>query len=283
MRETKRRRIAVVGYDAAQALDVTGALDVFAAANGLVSGPAPYDLMIGGLEAGAFRTESGVRMIVDRSLDAALPLDTVIIPGGCGLRNDARLRRRLADWLRAHARIRRVASVCTGIYPLAESGLLDGRRATTHWRFADDVKRRWPNIRVCPDAIFIKDGNLYTSAGITAGIDLALALVEEDLGNATALSVARELVVYLKRDGGQRQYSEPLRFQMRAGSLFRGLGTWMLTNLENGLTTERLAEHVGLSERHFRRRFRATSTLRRRSTSSTSSSMKRADGSKCRK
>jgi transcriptional regulator GlxA family with amidase domain len=254
----RTRRVAVLGYDASQALDVTGPMDVFAAANGHASGTAPYELMIVGVRAGTFRTESGARMLVDRPLSEASQADTFLIPGGRGLRENARLRRTISNWLREHARIRRIATVCTGIYPLAESGLLDARRATTHWRFADDVKSRWPKVRVDPNAIFIKDGNLYTSAGITAGIDLALALVEEDLGNASALRVARELVVYLKRDGGQLQYSEPLQFQTRAGSLFAGLGSWMLSNLDANLATERLAENVHLSERHFRRRFLTT-------------------------
>ncbi|MBD5655340.1 MAG: helix-turn-helix domain-containing protein, partial [Candidatus Eremiobacteraeota bacterium] len=138
---------------------------------------------------------------------------------------------------------------------LAESGLIDGRRATTHWRFAADAARQRPQVNFDPDAIFIRDGPYATSAGITAGIDLALALVEEDLGPALALAVARELIVYVKRTGGQLQYSEPLRFQTRANDGFAELGTWLPANLDGDLTTERLAERVGLSERHFRRRF----------------------------
>ncbi|MBV9720150.1 MAG: DJ-1/PfpI family protein [Candidatus Eremiobacteraeota bacterium] len=248
----------MVGYDASQALDLTGPMDAFAAANEYAPGSAAYELIIVGLNAGAFRTESGALLIAEESLNAGLQADTILIPGGRGLREDARLRGTIADWLRRHAHIRRLASVCTGIYPLAESGLLDGRQATTHWRFADDVRKRWPRVHVVPDAIFVKDGNFYTSAGITAGIDLALALIEEDLGSAIALSVARELVVHLKRDGGQLQYSEPLQFQTRAGNLFADLGSWMLAHLDEDLATERLAEHARLSERHFRRRFHAT-------------------------
>jgi transcriptional regulator GlxA family with amidase domain len=154
-------------------------------------------------------------------------------------------------------RIRRIASVCTGIYALAETKLLDGRTATTHWKFAEDAAKRWPNVNVDPNAIYIKDGKFYTSAGITAGIDLSLALVEEDLGSEIALAVARELVVYLKRSGGQLQYSAPLRQQTRARSDFSDIVAWMLDNLDGDLSVESLAERMNLSTRHFNRKFKA--------------------------
>lgn len=142
------------------------------------------------------------------------------------------------------------------IYALGETGLLDGRRATTHWRFAKDVARRFPKIALEPDAIFLRDGNFYTSAGITAGIDLALSLVEEDLGETVALAVARELVVYLKRSGGQMQFSEPLQFQTRATDRFADLAAWMIRNLKKDLSIEALAERVHLGPRQFTRRFK---------------------------
>jgi transcriptional regulator GlxA family with amidase domain len=148
-------------------------------------------------------------------------------------------------------------SFCTGIYGVAPTGLLDGRRATTHWRFAADVAARFPAIRLEPDALYIKDGPLYTSAGITAAIDLTLALIEEDHGPSLALDVARDLVVYLRRPGGQRQYSAPLRFQARAGDRFADLAAWLAANLDADLSVERLAERVGLSPRQFARRFTA--------------------------
>jgi transcriptional regulator GlxA family with amidase domain len=191
-------------------------------------------------------------------LKDAPPLDTIVIPGGSGLRVPV-VCREVAAWLRERApATRRVTSVCTGVYALAASGLIDGRRATTHWRFAADVARLHPQVSFDPDAIFVRDGPYATSAGTTAGIDLALALVEEDLGSTLALAVARELVVYMKRTGGQLQYSEPLQFQTLASNEFSDLGTWLLANLDGDLSTERLAEHVGLSERQFRRRFEAT-------------------------
>src|SRR5262249_22809131 len=151
--------------------------------------PSPYELVLIGLTSRPFRTTSGITMVPQATLHRAPPLDTLIVPGGSGLRTSA-VERRLTPWLRRHSpRIRRVASVCTGLYGLAASGLLDGRRATTHWRFAADVGRRYPALRMEPDSIFTRDGSFYTSAGVTAGIDLALALIEEDLGPKTALRV----------------------------------------------------------------------------------------------
>ena len=192
----------------------------------------------------------------DRTLDDAPPLDTLIVPGGSGLRSDG-AGAALGSWIRHRAsRIRRIASVCTGIYGLAPSGLLDGRRVTTHWRFAADVARRFPALRVEPNAIFIKDGSFHTSAGITAGIDLSLSLVGDDHGRLVALAVARELVVYLKRDGGQEQFSEPLQFQTGASDRMGDLAAWMMGHLGDDLSVEALSRRVAVSPRHFSRRFK---------------------------
>jgi transcriptional regulator GlxA family with amidase domain len=191
------------------------------------------------------------------SLETVPALDTLIIPGGRGLRRSD-TNAKVAAWLRTRAgRIRRIASVCTGIYGLAPTGLLDDRRVTTHWRFTQDVARRFPRLRLDPNALFLKDGPFYTSAGITAGIDLSLALIEEDFGSQVALSVARELVVYLKRPGGQEQYSEPLRFQVESTDRFAELPGWMLSHLNQDLSVEVLAEKACLSERYFGRRFKS--------------------------
>jgi transcriptional regulator GlxA family with amidase domain len=231
---------------------------VFATANGVAPQARPYELVVLGLKKGPFTAESGLKVLPDLLLAQAPPLDTLIVPGGAGLRLNAKLRESIADWLRRNApRVRRVASVCTGIYPLTESGLLDGRRATTHWRFAEDVAQRWPAVLLDPDAIYIKDGRYYTSAGISAGIDLALALVEEDLGNAIALAVARELVVYMKRSGGQLQYSEPLRVQSLAPGGFSEMLAWMHESLAKDLSVDVLAERAHMSARHFSRKFKA--------------------------
>jgi transcriptional regulator GlxA family with amidase domain len=164
----------------------------------------------------------------------------------------------MAEAIAARAgEVRRLVSICTGLYGLAQSGLADGRRVTTHWKFAADVAARFPALRLEPDAIFIKDGPIYSSAGITAAIDMALALIEEDFGPALALAAARDLVVYLKRSGGQQQYSEPLRFQARAGDRFAELAAYMVQHLDDDLGVEALAARAGLSPRQFNRAFKA--------------------------
>jgi transcriptional regulator GlxA family with amidase domain len=204
-----------------------------------------------------FVAESGIRFLPDCQLPNAPSFDTLIVPGGWGLREPATCAA-VSAWLRDRApRTRRVATVCTGIYGLAPTGLLDGRSATTHWRFVEDATRRFPRVNVRGDALFLKDGRYYTSGGITAGIDLALALIEEDLGASAALAVAREMVMYLKRPGGQDQYSEPLRFQTRSADSFSELIAWIYTHLGRDLSVEVLAGRAGLSARHFSRRFTA--------------------------
>ena len=245
----KKRRVGFIGYDGVTALDLTGPAEAFASSGA-------YEIVTIGIRRKAFVAESGITFLPDVALAEAPPLDTLMVPGGSGLRNPA-TNAAIARWLLAAAqRIRRVASVCTGIYGLAATGLLDGRRVTTHWRFADDVARRFPRLRLEADSLFIRDGRFYTSAGITAGIDLALAMIEEDLGIEAALQVSRELVVYLKRSGGQEQYSEPLRFQTDARDRLGELATWMRTHLQADLSVERLAQKACLSPRQFGRRFK---------------------------
>jgi transcriptional regulator GlxA family with amidase domain len=255
----KVRRIGILAYDGVQALDVAGPADVFTTANTILQHKTPpYEVLLLGTRKGALRTESGLSYYVGDTLPEAGLLDTIIVPGGSSLRLDPKVRSAVANWLRERARLaRRVVSVCTGIYGLAESGLLDGRSVTTHWRYARDVQERWKAIRVDADAIFVKDGKFYTSAGITAGIDLSLALVEEDHGSEVALSVARELVVYLKRSGGQLQFSQPLLLQTRAQGKFGDIASWIRGNLDEDLTVEALAEHANLSLRQFNRKFKA--------------------------
>jgi transcriptional regulator GlxA family with amidase domain len=215
-----------------------------------------YETTIIGLSARPFKSESGIVFKPDKTIDNAPQLDTLIIPGGCGLRNPE-TQKKASDWIRARAKkIRRIATVCTGAYGLASTGLLQNRRVTTHWRHARDLARRFPELRVDPNALFVKDGKYYTGAGITAGIDLSLALIEEDFGPQVALSVARELVVYLKRPGGQEQFSEPLQFQTQSKDRFADLAAWMKGHLRSDLSAEALAERASLSARHFSRRFK---------------------------
>ncbi|MBI1198110.1 MAG: helix-turn-helix domain-containing protein [Phenylobacterium sp.] len=252
------RTIGIVGYPGANALDLTGPAEVFASVP-LVTPPGEpaYEVVVLSPDGAPFRCESGLEIAARFALADAPALDTIVVPGGAGVRAPEVLGP-LGGWLRERAASTpRMVSVCTGVIALAASGLMDGRRATTHWRYADEVARRCPTLRLEPDAIFIRDGRFATSAGITAGIDLALALVEEDLGPSVALAVARELVVYLKRSGGQRQYSEPLRFQARAGGRFADLAAWIPANLTADLSVEALAGRVNCSPRHFARRFKA--------------------------
>ena len=251
----------MVGFDGANTLDVVGPLEAFANAGRADPtsrrSAGAYRTCILGLTDAPFVTEAGIRITPDCTLGSAPRLDTIIVPGGWGVR-EPHTNATLAGWLREHAPdIRRVVSVCTGAYALAEAGLLDGRRAATHWRFAAEIARRYPRVSVDGDAIFVKDGRYYTSGGITAGIDLALALIEEDMGAQAALTVARELVMYLKRPGGQAQYSEPLRAQSRAPDGYAELVAWIAGHPAADLSVEALAGRVGLSPRHFARRFSA--------------------------
>jgi transcriptional regulator GlxA family with amidase domain len=252
----KTRRIAIAAYDGAQALDLIGPSDTFAAAN-TVAGSPLYEVCLLGARKGRVRTESGLCLFVEHTFAEPGAFDTLIVPGGLGVRVDRKTRATVAAWLRKNAgRARRVASVCTGVYALAEAGLLEGRSATTHWRFASDLRDTWAKVSVNADAIFVKDGKYYTSAGITAGIDLCLSMVEEDCGQEIALEVARELVVYLKRSGGQLQYSQPLLMQTKAKKHFGDIVGWIRGHLGGDLTIESIAERVGLSPRHLTRKFK---------------------------
>jgi transcriptional regulator GlxA family with amidase domain len=215
-----------------------------------------YETLIIGLTQRPFVSESGVVFVPHKTIANAPVLDTLVIPGGKGLRVPE-TQKRAADWIRSREAVtRRIATVCTGTYGLAATGLLDGRRVTTHWRHAQDLAKRFPGLKVDPNALYLKDGKFYTCAGITAGIDLSLALIEEDFGPRVALSVARELVVYLKRPGGQEQFSEPLQFQTQSSDRFADLAAWIQGHLRQDLSVASLAERACLSPRHFARRFK---------------------------
>jgi transcriptional regulator GlxA family with amidase domain len=252
-------RVGFIGYEQANALDLAGPAEAFASAfrdNGKGKMERCYEVTIIGLTKRAFATESGLVFQPTATMENAPKLDTLIIPGGCGLRLPA-VNRKVVDWILARkSTTRRIASVCTGIYGLAATGLLDGRAVTTHWRFAADVARCFPKLRMKPNALFVKDEQFYTSAGVTAGIDLALALVEEDFGSKVALAAAREMVVYLKRSGGQEQYSEPLQFQTNSRDRFAELVAWMTNNPTAEMSVETLARRASLSPRQFFRRFK---------------------------
>ncbi len=256
----KSMLIGFLGYEELTALDLVGPMEAFANAtitNGVHVARRCYDTTVIGLTNKPFVSESGLVFTPHHSIETAPDLDTLIIPGGKGLRR-ADIGSKVSTWIKTRARrTRRIASVCTGIYGLAPTGLLDGRHVTTHWRFTGDVAQTFPKLRVNENAIFLKDGPFYTSAGITAGIDLSLGLIEEDYGPSVALTVARELVVYLKRSGGQEQYSEPLRFQIHSTDRFADLATWIVSHLDQDLSVEALAERAFLSPRQFGRRFKS--------------------------
>jgi transcriptional regulator GlxA family with amidase domain len=250
------KRIAFVGYHNVTTLDLFGPLEVFATVNDVL-GTKYYEPNTVNASGKVFHGESGIGVAADMAFRDAPAFDTIIVPGGAGLR-DPRIGDPVVAFLKARVRsTRRIVSVCTGLEALAQAGLMDGRRATTHWRFAPAIAKKFPKITIDADAIYIRDGKFYTSAGITAGIDLSLALVTEDLGEKVALQVARELVVYLKRTGGQAQFSEPLQFQTRADDGFADLAAWILRNLGKDLSIEILAARVNLGVRHFSRRFKA--------------------------
>jgi len=255
------KRIGFLGYDGVQGLDLVGPLEAFMAAR--LDGDKEetklqplYETLIIGLDQGAFTSETGIVIHPSKTLYNAPLLDTLIIPGGRSLRSGD-TSTNISEWLKRRARlIRRIAAVCTGVYAVAPTGLLDGRRVSTHWRFARDLANRFPALKVDSDALFVKDDKFYTSAGITAGIDLSLALIEEDYGPNVALSVARELVVYLKRSGGQEQFSEPLQFQVQSTDSMADLGAWTRSHLRHDLSVEALAKRACLCPRHFNRKFK---------------------------
>jgi transcriptional regulator GlxA family with amidase domain len=242
------RRVVITGPPPVQILDVAGPLEVFANASG-------YAVEIATPNGdNQLTTNRGFSLTNAISLrDLSGPIDTLIISGGPGAES-GEYDSSFLEWVRiAAAQSRRVASICTGAFVLAAAGLLDGKRAVTHWDFCDRLAREFPNVEVCPDPIYLRDGSTYTSAGITAGIDLSLALVEEDHGHQAALKVARQLVMFLVRPGGQAQYSHMLSRQAVASEPLRELQVWMLEHLKEDLTVEKLAERIGMSARHFSR------------------------------
>lgn len=249
------KKIGLLAYQDMKSLDLIGPLDVFGMANRSSAGGPAYQLHVVGLDANPVRAENNLIVTPTCTLQDAPPFDTLLIPGGIGSRR-FNTDPRLLAWLRHRATTtRRVVSVCTGIYILAATGLLDGRCVTTHWRYATDVARRYPALDIRSDQLFMRDGRFATSGGLTAGMDLALALVEEDLGAATALAAARDLVMYMKRPGNQAQFSAPLAAQIRGTGRMAGLLEWLLDHLAETLTIERVAERVAMSPRNFRRVF----------------------------
>jgi transcriptional regulator GlxA family with amidase domain len=243
--------IGVLVFPDFQLLDAAGPISVFEVA-ARYAGHAP-SIKVLAVSPGPVRSSSGVEMLA-RGFGAARAISTLIIAGGFGVRAPASCEKTLA-FVRATAkRGIRVASVCSGAYVLAEAGLLDGRRATTHWERTRHFLATYPKVKLEPDRIYVRDGNIWSSAGISAGIDLALALVAEDYGEEVAQKTARQLVLYNRRNGGQSQFSSLLELKAPEGR-FGPLLTWAREHLDAPLTVEDLAEQAGMSSRHFARAF----------------------------
>ena len=245
------RRVVFVVYPQITALDLVGPHEVFAASGG-------YTIEVAGAAAGAIVTSRGPGIVADRSFASVRgAIDTLVVVGGDGAfaaARDAKLARAVTNLAR---RSRRVASVCSGAFVLAAAGLLDGKRATTHWLACDRLQDRYPEVDVERDRIFVQDGRVWTSAGVTAGMDLALALVADDMGQDVARAVARQLVTYVQRPGGQAQFSAQLQAQRAARDPLRELQGWIGEHPAEDHSVERLAARVAMSPRHFARVFRA--------------------------
>ncbi len=249
------RFIVMLVYPGIMAMDVYGPLEAFAMANSSC-GRTLYRMAIASIDGAPVPTSLGVPITPSMAVgDIKEPIDTLLVSGGRG-QAEARRDQALIGWLRAGSQeARRTGSICTGAFLLAAAGLLDGRRATTHWAMGAELGQNYPKVTVDIDPIFVRDGNVYTSAGVTAGIDLALGLIEEDHGRTLALRVARALVLYLKRQGGQSQFSNHLQAQFASSPPVRSAQEWALNNLSTDLSVEALARQARMSERTFRRTF----------------------------
>jgi transcriptional regulator GlxA family with amidase domain len=249
-------RIAILAFPRFQLLDVTGPADVFAEASRQLGQPA-YEVQLISATKGLLASSSGLRLAVDATVPGyARPIDTLLVAGSPDVR-DMACGAQLRTWLRRRARTaRRYGSVCTGAFVLGDAGLLDGKRVATHWNCAARLASSFPSARVEADAIYVKDGKLLTSAGVTAGMDLALAMVEDDHGRELALRVARELVLFLKRPGGQSQFSAHLQAQSAERSTVSGVQDYVLAHLRGDLSVPALASRAGMSGRTFARVFR---------------------------
>ena len=257
MASTKPRRIVILAFPGVQPLDVIGPAEVFSGADGLAGG-GEYTVEVVAKEPGTITTRSSGYGLVPKTTTARCrgPIDTLVVAGGLGValaENDAALIR----WIRSAARrSRRVTSVCSGSFLLARAGLLEGKTVTTHWASTAELARRHPELKVDPKPIFVRDGDIWTSAGVTSGMDLSLALVEEDLGRKIAMEVARWLVLFLQRPGGQAQFSSHLETQLAERQPLRELQSWIADNLDADLRVEALADRASMSPRNFARFFR---------------------------
>lgn len=259
MTDKTKLRVGFLVYDGLQALDLFGPQEAFAAANRYCGvDDRRYETLVIGETGRPITTESGISIGVHTDIQSCPRLHTLIIPGGAGSRRE-NISDNVVEWVRRQTRqTKRIGSVCTGLFILARTGVLDGRLATTHWQHIEEAKKEFSKLKLAADALYIRDGKIVTSAGVTAGIDMALALIEEDLSVNLASMVARELVVFLKRPGGQDQFSSLLKLQEKTQDRFGDLVVWIANNLQEDLCIERLAARVFLGERQFRRIFNQT-------------------------
>jgi transcriptional regulator GlxA family with amidase domain len=247
------RAVVILGYDGAQLIDIAGPTQALTTANEEGALP-PYAVRLTAVSGGPIRTASGVKMIAD-PLPHAVSIDTLFIPGGPGVHALRKDRRSLRTLERLCVRSRRICAICTGAFALAEIGLLNKRRVVTHWRSCAQLAKEFPEVCVDPEPLFIQAGKIWTTAGVTAGIDLTLGLIEQDHSAALATSVARRLVVYMKRPGGQRQYSEPLALQRAASAPYDSLMEKIASQPAAAWRVETLAASAGQTTRTFHRKF----------------------------
>lgn len=249
-------RVVMVAFESAELLDVVGPMEAFATAAALAPGGGAYSLAIAARAPGPLIASSGLAIAATVGYDAIADADTVLVAGGAGIGAAAQDAALLAALRQAARESRRVGSVCTGAFILAAAGLLDGRRAVTHWNWCARLAERHPAITVEPDPIFLVDRGIWSSAGVTAGIDMALAMIERDQGPKLAMRAAQELVMFRRRPGGQSQFSAELALEATPLRPIRGLQAWILEHLAADLSVEALAARVGMSDRNFARVFR---------------------------
>lgn len=255
------RRVVMIGFPGAQILDITGPLEIFKGASDVVARRAlathaAYELVLATADGTPFATSCGVRLMPDCGLDSLqFPIDTLLVSGGTGTQNAMRDRRLIGFLRDRSADIRRIASVCSGAFLLAQAGLLAGRRSASHWNSCDLLATSFPDVTVDRDALYVKDGKFYGSAGVTAGMDLSLSLIAEDWGRAVALDVAKDKVLFMMRGGGQSQFSSQLLAQTAETPKMQRLLEWVCDNLAADLSVNGLADQVAMSPRNFIRTF----------------------------
>ena len=248
--------VVIVTFGTAQILDVTGPLEVFSSASRFLPG-VRYGTQVVSSEGGSVRASCGLDFATSPISRVTGPIDTLVVAGGADMDSAVADETLLVQVKRLAASARRVTSVCSGAFVLAAAGLLEGRRATTHWAECSLLEEAYPGVTVDPDAIYVQDGNVWTSAGVTAGIDLALALIDDDHGHQAAARIARQLVVYLQRSGGQAQFSALLAGQAADSEPVRDLLSWLRDHLTDDLSVAALARQINLSERQFSRVFKS--------------------------